>query len=277
MVKAEVVRVASPVEARDGTGNGVSHANGASRLGVEPGGARRRPGGKAGGAKVDGARWSGNGFPSGVLRPKAPLRWRGARAWAKDVLQRARQEAQAIREAARAEGWEAGWAAGREAGEREGRAQATQEVAARLGRLLEELTALVEEARRRRDQALAMAEEDVIKLALAVAERVVRRQVASGPEVTRAVLEDVLREMPGAGEGRVVVRVHPDEHRLLAGAAGGVLQGVDGPVQIQWRADPGVEPGGCIVESDLGSIDAGLETRLVEVAAGLLDVMRHGR
>ncbi|WP_324667584.1 FliH/SctL family protein [Geochorda subterranea] len=197
----------------------------------------------------------------------------GARAWANEARQRARQEAQAIREAARAEGWEAG----RAEGEREGRAQAIREVAARLERLLGEMIALVEEARRRRDHALALAEEDVVKLALAVAERVVRREVAAGPAVTRAVLQDVLREMPGAGEGRVVVRVHPDEHRLLADADLGLPQGVEGPVQVQWRADPEVEPGGCIVEAELGSIDAGLETRLVEVAAGLLDVMRHGR
>lgn len=277
MVKAEVVRVASPVEARDGLGDGAPHANSARRLVIEPGGARRRPvaGGASvlGDAKADAARRSGDGLPSGALRPKAPPRWRGACAWAKEVRQRARQEAQAIREAARAEGWEAG----RAEGEREGRAQAIREVAARLERLLGEMTALVEEARRRRDHALALAEEDVVKLALAVAERVVRREVAAGPAVTRAVLQDVLREMPGAGEGRVVVRVHPDEHRLLADADLGLLQGVEGPVQVQWRADPEVEPGGCIVEAELGSIDAGLETRLVEVAAGLLDVMRHGR
>ena len=142
--------------------------------------------------------------------------------------------------------------------------------------LVERLQAVVEEAQRRRDRALALAEEDVVKLALAVAERLVRREVAAGPEVTASIVRSVLQEMPAASAGRVVVRLHPDEHRLLARAWGARRPGDLGPVQIEWVADPGVEPGGCFIETEMGTIDAGLETRLTEVASGLLDAMRHG-
>lgn len=262
LVKAEAVRVAPPVEAREAAANG---AAGAGTAAPAEAGARAVP--------ERAAASTGDGVARRRWRARGPLRWRGARAWARAVLERARQQARALEEAAREQGFRAGYEAGRQ----EGRQEAAREVAARLAELVRQAEAMVEEARQRRDRALAMAEEDVVKLALAVAERVVRREVASGPEVTAEVLRSVLREMPAAAGGRVVVRLHPDEHRLLAEAWGGAVPGQGGGLQVEWRADPAVERGGCVVETEMGTIDAGLETRLAEVAAGLLDVMRGGR
>ena len=282
LVKAEAVRVVSPVEP-PGTGSGgVGQAGGVGPFdGLEPWhalvpGSSGVPGVvevPAGGAAPEAAAAAGgNGSGAWRLRPKGRRRWVGARERARRMVQQARAEAQAIREAAREEGFRAGF----EAGQQAGREQALQEVTARLQALVQRLEQAAEEALRRRDRALALAEEDVVKLALAVAERLVRREVAAGPEVTAAVVRSVLQEMPAAAAGRVVVRLNPDEHQMLAVAWTAGRPGELGPVHVEWVADPGVEPGGCVIETEMGTIDAGLETRLTQLASGLLDAMRHG-
>lgn len=282
LVKAEAVRVAAPVEPSGLVSGGAGQAGGSGAFdGLEPwqgpwprgldgAGAVDVPGGPPAPRAAGAA--GANGSRAWRLRLKEPRRWAGARERARRMVQQARAEAQAIREAAREEGFRAGF----EAGQQAGREQAVQEVSARLQAVVERLEQAAEEALRRRDRALALAEEDVVKLALAVAERVVRREVAAGPEVTAAVVRSVLQEMPAASAGRVVVRLHPDEHRLLAGTWTAGRPGELGPVHLEWVADPGVEPGGCVIETEMGTIDAGLETRLTQLASGLLDAMRHG-
>lgn len=273
LLKAEAVRVLAPVQASapadaDGTAGGdgagfgprgrATRAAGIERLSSEP-----APG-------QDAAFHASSRAVR--LRVREPRTWLSARQRARALVERARAEAEALRSAAREEGFRAGFEAGLEAG----REQGAQEVAQRLRAVVERLEEAAAEAARRRDRALARAQEDVVKLALAVAERVVRREVASGPEVTAAVVRSVLQEMPAASAGRVVVRVHPDEHRLLAAGWSPGGAGPAGPVRLEWIADPAVEPGGCVIETEMGTIDAGLEARLVEVASGLLDAMRHG-
>ncbi|MBE3598025.1 MAG: hypothetical protein IMX02_04235 [Limnochordaceae bacterium] len=212
--------------------------------------------------------------PGGSIRR---LRAPSGRSWASyrerwlRRLAQARRQAERAREQAREEGFREGIEAGREQGRREG----LEEVQARLQATLQALRSAVEEAVRRRDEALRQADADVVKLALAVAERVIRREVSAGPQVTAAVLGSILQEMPQPA-GRVVVRVHPDEHRLLTGMQLDI-PGRPGALEVTWVADPAVSPGGCRVETEMGSIDAGLETRLSGVAAAVMDVMRRGR
>lgn len=205
------------------------------------------------------------------MRPRQARRWTSYRERARAMVAQARAEADGIREAAREEGFRAGFQQGEEAGRR----QAGDEVARRLQALVTQMQRAAEEAEGRRDRALRQSGEDTVKLALAVAEKVVRRQIADGPAVTAAVLESVLKDLPVGLAGRVVARLNPGEHRLLAGSEG-LLARVAGPVQVELVADPSVEPGGCHVETEMGSIDAGLETRLAGVSRALLDVMRRG-
>lgn len=189
------------------------------------------------------------------------------------MLATARERARKLEEVARQRGYQAGYEAGLEGGRREG----AQQVASRLDALARRLQDVVDEAVRRRDQALAQCEQDVVKLALAVAERVVRRSAQeSGAEITRAVLRSILEEVPQAGSGRVVVRVHPGEHAILEEAKSTLVAGIPGPLDLHLIADPQVEPGGCVVETEMGNIDAGLETRLAGVASAVWDAVHHG-
>lgn len=187
------------------------------------------------------------------------------------MLEQARQQAEQMLQQARRAGFEEGFRQGLQQGQK----QAQEEVRREVQGLLQQLQGLVEQALRRREQALRDAEADMVEIALAVAEKVVRRRVEQGPEVTQAVLNAVLAfEALATSAGRVKVHVHPRELQWLAQEGADGLR-PDGPLQIEWVADPAVSPGGCVVESDVGILDASLERRLAAVREALRDEVSH--
>ena len=71
----------------------------------------------------------------------------------------------------------------------------------------------------------------------------------------------------------VTLRVHPDDHALIAEGAGEVIEARGARV----IADAAISRGGCIVESNIGVVDATLETRWSRVVASLgADEEWHG-
>lgn len=111
-------------------------------------------------------------------------------------------------------------------------------------------------------QVLRRAERDLVRLALAIAERVIKREVTLDPDlllVIARVALDRLGERPSA-----VVRLNPGDHAALADA--GLPAGLD------IVPDPGVPPGGCQITSTSGDIDAGIDAQLRELSRELLGI-----
>ncbi|MCS7235350.1 MAG: FliH/SctL family protein [Armatimonadota bacterium] len=173
-----------------------------------------------------------------------------------EVLRSAYEAARRLQEAAQVE-------AARAVAEAHARARAELEAAwadrlRRLDRLLEDLGG----------QGPAVLAERfapaVVTLALAVARRIVRREVEADPALLLSWVQDAARRLHVTGE--LVVRLNPDDLELLRSS--GVPLDRTG-VRLRWVADPSVD-GGCVVESDAGFVDATLATQL-EVLKGALE------
>ncbi len=158
---------------------------------------------------------------------------------------------------------QAGYREGEQAGARAAAAE-LQPVVARLARTIEELTAL---RRRFRTEA----ERDIIKLTLAIAKRVLHREINMDPAamlgLIRVALEQIdLRELHQ-------VRLHPVDapavERHLASS------GVPGRVQV--IADPALERGAAIFETNRGNLDASISTQLEEISRGFGDMLERGQ
>lgn len=167
-----------------------------------------------------------------------------ARADAERILAQAREQAEELRRAARAEADELRGEA-REAGRAAGRA---------------EVAALLLEAASRRDATLAEAETELLALAIAAAERVLRRQLSLEPERVREIVQGVLDRARRAKRGRL--RVHPED-------APWVRELLSSRAAIELVEDPTLERAGCVFESDLGTIDGRLEVQLAELERAL--------
>src|SRR5258705_1453905 len=159
-----------------------------------------------------------------------------ARELARDLTISAAAEAIRLREAAQREGFERGVAEGGEQGRRE----ETRRMCEGVGRVIE----AVERHRRRLE---TEAEHDVVRLAVAIAEKVVKAEVVSGKRVAEANVRAALR-LAVRGHG-LEIRLHPDEVAQVRKAAEDLVHGLQGSGGAIFIADPAVSPGGCVVRT----------------------------
>lgn len=188
-------------------------------------------------------------FASGrELRPGTPGPEEIRRREAERAVEAARAEAEAIRAEAR----EQGFAEGREAAE-----AGAAELLGKLAEALNELDA-------RREDLLRQAERGAVALALAIARRVVAREVAADPELVRDIVSEALGELDHPDQ--LTIRVHPGAVDMLDPEQIAARAGLESAAILP---DAAISPGGCRLETGLGELDARMETRLEEIAKAL--------
>jgi flagellar assembly protein FliH len=106
--------------------------------------------------------------------------------------------------------------------------------------------------------------EAVARIATELARQVVRSELAARPELVAKVAEDAVNAVLHSAR-HVRISVHPDDQPLVAQGAAEALEARG----ARLTASPAVPRGGCVVESDVGSIDARIATRWSQAAAAL--------
>lgn len=144
----------------------------------------------------------------------------------------------------------------REQGLRAGRAE--------LARELLRVTQAHEQAH---EQALAALEPQAIAVALQAAKQLVGAAIEARPELLRAVVAPLLARLRRARS--LVLHVHPEDHDALepwlrAEQAKGAL-----PAAFALETNPAITRGGCVLRSDIGTLDAQVETQLGAFARAL--------
>jgi flagellar assembly protein FliH len=195
--------------------------------------------------------------PSNVV----PFSWStGVAATPSEAAVAVETESTADREAALATLERDAFAKGFAQGERAGLEAAGQRGEAMLRRLTEtlgELTAL-------RAQMIHRTERQMVQLAMAIARRVIQREVSLDRDLLIAMARVALDRL---GEtARITVRLSPDDFDLTGAARAAQLAGSN----VTIVADARIGRGGCRVESDLGVMDAGVDAQLQEIARALL-------
>lgn len=145
-------------------------------------------------------------------------------------------------------------------GQRAGAAAAQQETAA----LAKKLAATLDDLMRVRNEMIRHTEKQMVQLALAVARRVVHREVSLDAQVLVTMMRVALERVSDAA--RVTVRLHPADHESVVAA----LAGTPANDQVTLAADARVPRGGCRVESEYGDVDAGVDAQIQEIARALL-------
>jgi len=140
-------------------------------------------------------------------------------------------------------------------------AAAAQQETAMLAR---KLASTLDDLVRVRDQMIRQTEKQMVQLALAVARRVLHREVSVDPTAMLTMMRVVLERVSDAA--RISVRLNPADHQAVTAAL------ADAPTsdQIAVMADPRVPRGGCKVECEYGDIDAGVDAQIQEIARALL-------
>jgi len=97
-----------------------------------------------------------------------------------------------------------------------------------------------------------------------LARQIVRSELVARPELVAQVAHEAIDTLLLSAQ-HITLRVHPDDHAFVAQGAADVLAARG----TRLLSDATMSRGGCLVESDIGVIDATLETRWRRVAASL--------
>jgi flagellar assembly protein FliH len=97
-----------------------------------------------------------------------------------------------------------------------------------------------------------------------LARQIVRSEMAVRPELVAEVAREAVDTLLLNAQ-HITLRVHPDDQALVAQGAAEVLAARG----ARLVADAAMTRGGCVVESDIGVIDASIEARWRRAAAAL--------
>jgi flagellar assembly protein FliH len=100
-------------------------------------------------------------------------------------------------------------------------------------------------------------EADLVQLALAVARKIVGRDVSLGPDAVTRIIREALTRVEHAG--RITIKLNPADLELLADIKPQLLSGLPEAGRAVFEADEGIARGGCLIETDEGEVDARIE------------------
>jgi flagellar assembly protein FliH len=154
----------------------------------------------------------------------------------------------------------------REMGNKEGDTAARNQ----LQPVLDKLARSIQEIGDLRAKLRHEAEGDLLKLALAIARKILHRELSADPEsiaglirvaVEKIRMQEILR-----------VRIHPQHHVAVQQVLARLSTGA--PIEIY--PDRTMQLGGVVVETTRGEFDASVDLQLSEIERGLTDRLAHG-
>ncbi len=195
-----------------------------------------------------------------------------ALAQADQILKKAHDEARQIAQNSstrgREEGFEQGLAEGRKKGAEAGRKDAFEQHSTALQALQMQWTEALQTFTDSRAGLLAETRLDLLRLALAIAERVVFRTV----EIDPTVIEDQMAEAIGllASRSAVAIRINPGDMEHAQAVLPELVARLHQCEHATLVADETLTPGGCMLQAGTTVIDARIETQIDRIVAALL-------
>lgn len=144
--------------------------------------------------------------------------------------------------------------------------RAGNEAAAARGEvMLRRLAQTLDELRSLRGELVRRTEREVVELSLAMARKILQREVSLDQELMLAMARVALDRLADAATASI--RLHPEDYSLTVAARGSATVSSHG---VQIVADPAVRRGGCVVQSEFGSVDVGITAQIDELTHAVL-------
>lgn len=181
-----------------------------------------------------------------------------AKVQADDVAAKAQIEKEDLKK----NGYDEGYKSGLEEGYNSGKAEVT--------RLIERTHKILETVMSRREEILNETEEQIVQLVLLISKKVVKIMSENQKQVVMANVLSALKKVKT--RGTVTIRVNMEDVKLITEhnqEFTAQLEGVEGITVVE---DSSVDKGGCIVETDFGSIDARVASQLSELETKILEL-----
>lgn len=167
-----------------------------------------------------------------------------------------------------AEDLEARLAAARAEGMREGLQQAQQSFAEQLTGEREKVAEAIRGFSQKTSEYYSRVEVELVHLSLAIAAKILHREAQVDRMLVAALVKVAVEKLQHGTSA--TVRVHPEEvadwNRYFEGNGGG-------EIRVEVKPDPAVAAHHCLLETELGTTELGLDTQLKEIEQGFFDLL----
>ena len=166
-----------------------------------------------------------------------------------DVMQEMKDQATKIKEDARNQGYQEGHDEGHQAGVQAAREQFTSSMDA--------LQSLVDELSKVRGKTYPLLEREMVEMVTTLARKIIRTELKDKEdgirEIVRMAIESVLdRES-------LIIKIHPDDYQELEDYGQELIQLFHEIKNVEFESHASVPRGNCVVESNFGTVEAGLD------------------
>lgn len=229
---------------------------------------------------------------SSDLQPSA-FNFADIRAEAEQILQRARRELDDARARAEAiviqakdqieetkrqakaqaykEGYEKGQAEGLQAGHEQALTEAKQDFATQSRELQESLQHVLSDVSDRRHELVARAHQELLALAIATGEKIVRKRIELDPSAVETNVRAAIDMV--ASRTAIKIRMNPADVETLKLLCPERAAAFDALRDISFIEDDAVELGGCLIETAGGQIDTQVSTQIDNIVQYLAPSM----
>ena len=159
----------------------------------------------------------------------------------RNLVSRAQEEAETIKKSAFEEGY------------RKGMEQASADMEAFRNSLLEFMNAP--------KNVFEYIAPDILEISVDVAKKIIKKEVESDPQVLVNTIVDVLKTV-SKSEPKINIRVKPQAVQFIKDTLPNITYqyGIDAKINVV--ADPSIEEGGCVFQTNNGIVDASIDTQL---------------
>lgn len=169
----------------------------------------------------------------------------------RNLISRAREESDSIREAASKEGYQ------------QGLTQAIEDIA----QVREALNAFMEAPQEVFDYIAP----EILEISVDIAQKIIKKEVSQNPEIVLEKITEILKTLPKE-EPKVTIRVNPMQVSIAKQSIPEILEVAGLDTKIVVLQDETVSEGGCIVTTNNGVIDATIESQIAIVKEALKEV-----
>ncbi len=170
-----------------------------------------------------------------------------------------------------AKGQEEGREQGYQEGYNQGRQTALSDMQVAMQESLEKAQCLIKTAEQEVAQMFITAEQQIVEIALAVASKILVREIEDNPTTILPIVREALATV--SDQNQILIRVNSEDYEMVLMAKRDLQLMVGRDNAINVTADHTVSAGGCIIETALGTVDARLDTKLELVHKAIQEVL----
>ena len=169
--------------------------------------------------------------------------------------------------------YQKGFNEGLEQGKSEGEKAGEELAAGKIEPLLNSLQSELLQLKNIRQETYRYIEKQVVDLALAIARKVVCREIEMDKEVVMCVAREALAKVDDAVE--IKIKMSPSDLQFIEKAKYQLSDLIDKIDNVTLEAEENIQRGGCILETNLGEIDARIEKQLQAVEESFRNALEN--